>query len=85
MPEALRSTIDKWEVTEQKRFCKAKDIVIRIKWQPTNCKKDFTNPTSNKGLISKFIKNSRGLTATTQITQLKMGYRAKQRILTEES
>ena len=34
-------------------FCMAKDTGNRTKWQPTDWKKIFTNPTSNRGLISK--------------------------------
>ena len=36
-----------------KSFCKAKDTVKRTKQQPTVWEKIFTNPTSNRGLISK--------------------------------
>ena len=49
----LRSTIDKWDLTNTKSFCKAKDIVNRTKWQPTDWEKIFTNPTSDRRLISK--------------------------------
>lgn len=34
-------------------FCKAKDTTHRRNYQPTEWKKTFTNPTSNRGLISK--------------------------------
>ena len=37
-------------------FCKAKDTVKRTKWQPTNWEKIFTNPTCDRGLISKIYK-----------------------------
>jgi hypothetical protein len=44
-------------------------------------KKIFANPTSDRGLISKIYKELKKLTLQkNQITQLKMGYRAKQRI-----
>jgi hypothetical protein len=33
--QALRSTVDKWDFRKLKSFCKAKDTVIRTKWQPT--------------------------------------------------
>ena len=56
MAQALRTTIDKWDLMKLKSFCKAKDTVNRTKWQPTGWEKIFTNPTPNKGLISKFIK-----------------------------
>jgi hypothetical protein len=38
------------------KLCKAKDIVNRKKWQPTNWEKIFTNPKSDRGLISKIYK-----------------------------
>jgi len=53
---ALRSRIDKWDIIKLESFCKAKDIVIRTKLQPTDWEKVFTNPTSNRGLISKIYK-----------------------------
>jgi hypothetical protein len=51
MAYALRSRIDKWDLIKLPSFGKAKDTVIRTKWQPTDCEKIFTNPTSNRGLI----------------------------------
>lgn len=50
----LRSTIDKWDFMKLERFCKAKDIVSRTKWQPTDWgkKKKRKNSTSNRGLIA---------------------------------
>jgi hypothetical protein len=42
MAHALRSTIDKWDLIKLKSFCKAKDTVNRIKWQPTDWEKIFT-------------------------------------------
>jgi hypothetical protein len=39
-----------------KSFCKEKDIVNKIKWQPTDWEKNFTNPSSDRGLISKIYK-----------------------------
>jgi hypothetical protein len=50
---SLRSTIDKWDLMKLESFCKAKDIVNKKNWQPTNWKKIFTNLTFYRGLISK--------------------------------
>jgi hypothetical protein len=33
--QALRATIDKWDLMNLQSFCKAKDTVIRTKQQPT--------------------------------------------------
>jgi hypothetical protein len=62
-----------------KSFCKAKTPSIRqIGNLQVGKKKVFTNPTFNRGLISKIYKGLKKLTSKeTQITQLKMGYRAK--------
>jgi hypothetical protein len=54
MAQALRSTVDKWDLMKQKRFCKAKDIVNVLQTG-----KRFTNLTSDRGLISKYPKNPR--------------------------
>ena len=59
--QALRSTIDKWDLMKLKSFCKAKSTVIKIKWQPTDCYRLFTNLTSNRGLISKIYKDFKKL------------------------
>ena len=56
MAHALRSTIDKWDLIEFQSFCKAKDTVNRTKQQPTDWEKIFTNPTSNRWLISNIYK-----------------------------
>ena len=50
---ALRSRIDKWDLMKLESFCKAKDIVSKTNRQPTDWGKNFTNPTSDRGLLSK--------------------------------
>jgi hypothetical protein len=79
---AVRSRIDKWNFIKLQSFCKAKDTVNKTKRQPTYLENIFTNPKSDRGIISNiYMKNSRSLTPEKQITLLKMGCRAKQRIL----
>jgi hypothetical protein len=57
MAQALGSRIDKWDLMKLESSCKAKDIVNKTNWQPTDWeKKIFTNPTSDRGLISKIYK-----------------------------
>jgi hypothetical protein len=72
MTYALRSTIDRWDLTKLQVFCKAKDIVNRTKWQPTDWENIFTNPTSDRGLISNIYKQFKELDSK-QTTLLKYG------------
>jgi hypothetical protein len=58
MAYALRSRIDKWDLIKLQSFCKAKDTANRTKWQPKDWEKIFTNPTSNRGLISNICKKT---------------------------
>jgi hypothetical protein len=48
MAHTLRSRIDKWDLMKLEDFCKAKDIVNKTNKQPTDEKKIFSNPTSDK-------------------------------------
>jgi len=58
MSYTLRSGIYKWNLIKLQSFCKAKDTVVRTKQQRTYWEKVFTNPTSDRGLISKLYKDS---------------------------
>jgi hypothetical protein len=60
---SLRSRIDIWDLMKLESFCKAKDIVNETNRQPKNWgkKKDFTKPTSYRGLISKIYKELKKL------------------------
>jgi hypothetical protein len=49
--------IDKWDLIKSQSFCKAKETVNKTKQQPTNWEKIFTNPKSNRGLISNIYKD----------------------------
>jgi hypothetical protein len=53
---AIRSRIDKWGLMKLQRFCKAKDIVNTTKRKPTDWERIFTNPKSDRGLISNIYK-----------------------------
>ena len=61
MAYSPRSRIDKWNLIKLQSFCKAKDTVNRTKWQPTDWEKIFTNPTSDRGLISNIYKELKKL------------------------
>jgi hypothetical protein len=81
MAQALRSKIDKWDLMKLKSFCTAMDTVNRANRQPLDWEKAFTNPTSDKGLISKIYKELEKLTSKKpKQPNQKMGCRTKQRI-----
>ena len=73
---ALRSTIDKWDFIKLQSFCKAKDTINRTKRQPTDWKKIFTNPMSDRKLRSNILKELQKLDS--REPNKKIGYRAKQ-------
>ena len=80
---ALRSRIDKWDLIKLQSFCKGKDTVKRTKRQPSNWERIFTNPTSDRGLISNIYKKLKKLDPRKPNNPiLKMGYKEKQRIFT---
>ena len=54
--QTLRETLNKWDLLKLRSFCKAKDTVTKTKRQPTDWEKIFTNPATDKGLISKIYK-----------------------------
>jgi hypothetical protein len=61
MAYTLRSTTTKWDLIKLQTFCKATDTVNRTKQQPTDWEKIFTNPTSNRWLISNIYKELKKL------------------------
>ena len=61
MAYALRSKIDKWDLIISQNFYKAKDTINKRKRQPTDWEKIFTNPISDRGLISNIYKELKKL------------------------
>jgi hypothetical protein len=61
MPCALRSRMDRWHLITLQSFCKAKDTVNKTKRPPTDWGRIFTNPKSDRGLISNIYKESKKL------------------------
>jgi hypothetical protein len=53
---AVRSRINKGDLIKLQSFCKAKDTVNKTKRPPTNWERIFTNPKSDRGLISNIYK-----------------------------
>ena len=60
MAQALRSTVDKWDLMKLQSFCKARDTVIG-KMATNRLGKDLQSPTSDKGLLSKIYKEFKKL------------------------
>ncbi|CAH7472951.1 AABR07042542.1 [Phodopus roborovskii] len=69
--QTLRETINKWDLFKLRSFCKAKDTVDKTKRQPTDWKKIFTNPISDKGLISNIYKELKKLVTKTPNNPIK--------------
>ena len=59
--QTLRETISKWDLLKLKSFCKVKDTINKTKQKPTEWEKILTNPTSDRGLISKMFKELKKL------------------------
>jgi hypothetical protein len=53
---SVRSRIDKWDLMKLQSFCKVKDTVNNIKRPPTDWERIFTNPKSDRELISNIYK-----------------------------
>jgi hypothetical protein len=49
---AVRSRIDKRDLIKLQSFCKAKDTFSKMRRPPTDWERIFTNPKSDRGLIS---------------------------------
>ena len=69
--QTIREAMNKWDLLKLRRFCKAKDTVSKTKRLPSDWEKIFTNPTSDKGLISKIYKELKKLDTKTLINPIK--------------
>ena len=59
----IKTKINKWDLIKVKRLCIAKETASKTKRQPLEQEKIFANEATNKGLLSKILK---------QLTQLKI-------------
>jgi hypothetical protein len=85
MAYALRTRIEEWDLIKFQIFCKAKDIVNRTKWQLTDWEKIFTNPTSDRELISNIYKELKKLDSReSNIPIKKCGTELNKQFSTEE-
>jgi hypothetical protein len=81
---AIRSRINKCNLIKLQSFCKAKDTINKTKRPPTDWERIFTYPNSDRGLISNIYiyKELKKLNSRKSNNPIKMGLRAKQRIIT---
>ena len=54
-----KAKIDKQDLIKLKRFCTAKETIIRVRRQPTEWEKIFAISPSDKGLISRIYEELR--------------------------
>jgi hypothetical protein len=59
--QQLREWIDKWDYIKLKIFCTRKEVVTRLKRQPTEWEKIFDSYTSDKGLITRIYRELKKL------------------------
>ena len=52
----IKTKINKWDLIKLKRFCTAKEMISKVKRQPSEWEKIIANETTDKGLISKIYK-----------------------------
>ena len=53
---ATKAKIDKWDLIKLQSFCKAKETIIRVNWQPKEWENFFAIYPSDKGLIFRIYK-----------------------------
>ena len=78
--QATKAQTGKWNYIKLKSFCTAKETINRMKMQPEEWEKIFTNHIPDKGLISKICKELNSITKT-QTVLLKMGKGLEQTFL----
>jgi hypothetical protein len=76
---ALRSCINKWDLIKLQSSCKVKDTINKSKRPPTDWEMVFSNPKSDRCLISNIYKALNKMGTRKSYNPIKnMGYRAKQ-------
>jgi len=54
----IKANINKWYVIKLKSFCTTKEIISKVKRQPSEWEKIIANEATDKELISKYTSNS---------------------------
>ena len=70
---AVRSRFDKWDLIKLQRFCKSKDTVNKTKRPPKYWERTFTNPKSDRGIISNIYKELKKLDSRNSNNPIKNG------------
>ena len=52
----IKTKVNKWDLIKLKSFCTAKEIINKVKRQPSEWEKIIASETTDKGLISKIYK-----------------------------
>ena len=52
----IKTKVNKWDLIKLKSFCTAKEIISKVKRQPSEWEKVIANEITDKGLISKVYK-----------------------------
>ena len=67
------AVIDKWDLIKLQSFCEAKDTENKTKRPPTDWERIFTNPKSDRGLISNIYKELKKLDSRNSNNPIKNG------------
>ena len=73
----IKTKINKWDLIKLKSFCTAKETINKMKRQPSEWEKIFSNEAMDKGLISKIYKQLTDLKLKKETIQLKNGQKTK--------
>jgi hypothetical protein len=71
MAQQLKESIDKWNYIKLKSFCTMKEMVTRLKRQPTEWEKVFSSYISAKGLITRILRELKQLKSKKISDQIK--------------
>ncbi|KAL6093618.1 hypothetical protein STEG23_036909 [Scotinomys teguina] len=71
--QTLSTTINQWDHMKLRNFCRVKVTATKAKHEPTEWEKIFTNPTSDRGLISRIYKELKKQDIKTPNSPIKNG------------
>ena len=73
----IKTKVNKWDLIKLKSFCTAKEIISKVKKQPSEWEKIIANETTDKGLISKIHKQLIQLNTRKTNNPIKSGEKAE--------